>query len=89
MALRVARLPGGLQGRLGLGLVYHRLVDARLGYLSAPLCRPVRYLVDQLAEALELGPDLGEVRLAASRSAGSPAVRPASRSRPENSGCLA
>ena len=37
MALRVARLPRGLQGRLGLGLVHHGLVYARLGHLSAPL----------------------------------------------------
>ena len=43
MALRAARLPGRLQGRLGLGLVYRGLVNARLGDLSAPLCGPVRY----------------------------------------------
>ena len=63
MALRVARLPGRLQGRLSLRLVYHGLVNARLGHLSAPLGGPVRYPVDQLAEALEFRPRLGEVRL--------------------------
>src|SRR6202043_2179358 len=39
-------------------------VNAPLGHLGASLGGRVRVLVDELADALELGPDLGEVRLA-------------------------
>ena len=63
LPLSVARLPGGLKGRLGLGFAHRGLVNGRLGDLSAFRC-PLGILPGQLvhlgAEGADVVPEPGQ-----------------------------